>query len=310
MVPDGSGGAIVTWQDYRDRYGTMSDIYAQRIDLKGKVLWALNGVVVSIAPNDQVNPEIVSDGSGGAVIMWEDSRNGNLDIYAQRIDANGNLLWQPDGVAICTTSHPQEYPQIISDGAGGAIITWGDGRNGNVGIFAQRIHGSGYVLWVADGVAVSEPSSGHYPQIVSDGVGGAIIGWSYGVYDGIRAQRIDSSGSLLWAEGGVVISTDAAGPQNLRMAHDSNGGTIMIWQDDRNGYDASDIYAQRIDAGGKAKWPSDVAVRIAVFRQEDPQITSDGNGGVIVTWLDRGNGYVYAQRISGIGTLQWNSGRG
>jgi hypothetical protein len=307
MVSDGSDGAIVTWQDYRDRYGTMSDIYAQRIDWKGKVLWALDGVVVSIAPNDQVTPQIVSDGSDGAVIMWTDSRNGNLDIYAQKIDASGNLLWQPDGVAICTTAHSQEYPQIISDGAGGAIITWGDARNGSAAIFAQRIDTSGNVLWATDGVAVSEPSPGHYPQIVSDGAGGAVISWSYGVYDGIHAQRIDSDGHLLWAEGGVVISADAAGPQGLRMAHDLNGGTIMVWQDDRNGYDTSDIYAQRIDAGGKVKWPSDVGVRIAVYRQEDPQITSDGAGGAIITWLDKGKGQVYAQNISGNGTLQWSA---
>ena len=111
MVTDGAGGAIITWQDYRDRYGTMSDIYAQRIDWKGKVLWTLDGVVVSIAPNDQVNPKMVTDGSGGAIIIWEDSRNGNVDIYSQRIDADGNLLWLADGVAICTTAHSQEYPQ-------------------------------------------------------------------------------------------------------------------------------------------------------------------------------------------------------
>ena len=186
IVPDGSGGAIITWEDYRARYGTMADIYVQRVDWKSKVLWTLDGVAVSIAPNDQLKPKMVSDGSGGAVIVWEDSRNGNLDIYAQRIDSNGNLLWQSDGVAICTTAQPQEWPQITSDGAGGAIMTWSDGRNGKSVIYGQRVDADGQV-WVADGVAVSEPSSGHYPQIASDGAGGAVISWTYGVYDGIRA---------------------------------------------------------------------------------------------------------------------------
>ncbi|OGQ57841.1 MAG: hypothetical protein A3G39_03740 [Deltaproteobacteria bacterium RIFCSPLOWO2_12_FULL_43_16] len=91
IVSDGSGGAIVTWYDYRS--GTYSDIYAQRIDANGNVLWTTNGMAISTAANNQYYPQIVSDGSGGAIITWEDYRSGNWDIYGQRIDANGNVLW-------------------------------------------------------------------------------------------------------------------------------------------------------------------------------------------------------------------------
>ena len=40
---------------------------------------------------------------------------------------------------ICTAANDQYYPQIISDGSGGAIITWSDNRSGSHDIYAQRV---------------------------------------------------------------------------------------------------------------------------------------------------------------------------
>jgi len=51
--------------------------------------WLYNGVALCTASGDQQHPAIVSDGSGGAIVTWMDSRSGNLDIYAQRVDGFG-----------------------------------------------------------------------------------------------------------------------------------------------------------------------------------------------------------------------------
>jgi hypothetical protein len=311
ITSDGNGGAIITWQDYRDRYGTMSDIYAQKVDSHGKVQWTSDGVAVSTAPSDQVLPQIVSDGAGGAIITWEDNRNGTTDIYAQRIDASGSILWQADGVAICAAAYTQAYPQIVSDGQGGAIITWQDSRgnqNGPSNVYAQRISPTGTIHWVSDGVLVSGSNSGQHPQIVSDGNAGAIVTWFSGVSDGIHVQRIGADGIVLWATGGVVLSAAAAAPQALRMASDGKGGAIVTWQDDRNGYNASDIYTQGIDGSGNIKWPSDVAITTRLERQLDPQIIPDGQTGAVITWHDFQDGRIYAQRIGGDGKKQWKKG--
>jgi hypothetical protein len=93
--------------------------------------------------HSQEDPTIISDGSGGAIITWQDHRSGNYDIYAQGISSLGATQWSANGVAICTASHDQVHPTIISDGSGGAIITWQDGRSGNYDIYAQRIYKDG-----------------------------------------------------------------------------------------------------------------------------------------------------------------------
>ena len=134
---------------------------------------------ISTAANNQLTPTIASDGSGGAIITWQDLRSGTADIYAQRINASGVVQWTADGVAISTAANSQSSPTIVSDGSGGAIITWNDFRNdvSNSDVYAQRINASGVVQWTADGVAITtERVHGIYPpQIVSDGSGGAII---------------------------------------------------------------------------------------------------------------------------------------
>ena len=66
------------------------------------IMWANNGEVISNASNDQLYPEICSDGQGGAIITWKDERNSaDGDIYAQRVNSSGHAQWTADGVPIC-----------------------------------------------------------------------------------------------------------------------------------------------------------------------------------------------------------------
>ena len=105
--------------------------------------WSTNPAVnnaICTATGDQQNPQVISDGAGGAIITWWDVRSGIADIYAQRVNASGVVQWTANGVAICTATNEQYYPQLVSDGAGGAIITWHDRRSGsNWDIYAQNV---------------------------------------------------------------------------------------------------------------------------------------------------------------------------
>ena len=72
------------------------------------------------------NPAITSDGAGGAIVTWHDTRSGGTtDIYAQRVNASGAIQWTADGVALCTARGNQDYVWITIDGAGGAIVDVG-----------------------------------------------------------------------------------------------------------------------------------------------------------------------------------------
>jgi len=310
LIADGSGGAFITWQDFRS--GTGNDIYVQRVDSSGTVRWRADGVAICTAADQQWSPRLVSDGSGGAIITWYDNRNGNYDIYAQRVNSTGEVQWTADGVSISTETNLQMYPQLIADGSGGAIITWYDYRSGNGDIYAQREDSSGTVRWTADGVAISLVSVDQSsPRLVSDGSGGAIITWydDRSGNDDIYAQRVNSSGSVQWTTDGVVISAFTSYQIIDDIISDGSGGAIIAWYDGRNGSD--DIYIQRVNGSGVAQWTVDgVAISTVSGDQNCSCLIADGSGGVILAWSDYRNGVdndIYVQRVNSSGEVQWTA---
>ena len=315
ITTDGSGGAIIAWED--NRVDPNADIYARRVNASGVPQWTANGVAICTASKRQYHPKITTDGSGGAIIVWNDWRSGsNSDIYARRINGSGVLQWTADGEEICTESHDQTYATITTDGSGGAIIAWLDYRGGTVSpdIYAQRVNGSGVTQWTDDGVAICMAAGWQYSiAIISDGSGGAVIAWKDDRSGNwlIYAQRVDEDGDTLWADDGVAVCTGGNGQQDPTLTTDGSGGAIITWHE----YDSvtySDVYAQRVDASGSPQWGvNGVAICTAIHGQEYPQITTDGSGGAIITWDDErdgvGTGYadIYAQRVDGSGVPQW-----
>src|SRR5512143_526219 len=89
----------------------------------------LVNVPVCTAASVQWRPTLAPDGVGGVIIAWMDYRNGDSDVYAQRVSADGFPKWTADGVAISTATGYQSYPIVVPDGPGGALSTWSDARH-------------------------------------------------------------------------------------------------------------------------------------------------------------------------------------
>ncbi len=309
ISPDGFGGAVIAWYDYRAPGNP--DIYVQRVDTLGAALWTPDGVPACAILLNQTDPKICSDGAGGCIVAWEDERNGAADIYAQRVDASGTVLWTADGVAVCTADLAQQDLRIISDGMGGAFIAWEDYRTDG-DIYAQRIDPTGTVLWEADGVGICTASGPQFdPQLAPDGTGGLLVTWSdrrtwYDIY----AQRVNAGGVRQWPENGVPVCTVDEGQELPQLVPSGPGGAIIVWQDARNGTNNKDIYAQRVDSLGARLWAEGgVAVCTAPQAQDRPQIAPDGEMGAVITWMDfrNLNNDVFAARLDSLGEPLWQT---
>ena len=311
IVADGQGGVIVVWHDFR---AGNRDLYAQRISVDGKIQWDKNGVPVCVMDLDQSQPAAVGDGEGGAIIAWTDSRAGNQDVYAQRINADGKLLWDVRGVGVCVDAPLQEDVVAISDGASGVIITWEDLRNGNQDIYAQRIDKNGQPVWANNGEPVCLAAGDQFdPLLTTDGAGGAIVvWWDTGVPEWkVNAQRLDVQGKPLWGAGGVRVC-DVKGVQgNPFVLSDGANGAIVVWvdyRDDEMMFVEGDIYAQRLNAHGQQLWSKGgLPICKLPSNQQQPAGIGDGAGGVIVTWRDERDVYadIYAQRLDKDGKSLW-----
>ncbi len=177
IIPDGSGGAIISY------YGL--GLKAQRIDSNGNLMWGPDGTTVSPSMGSQV---MATDGKGGAIIAGIIYTNSNVRyVYAQHVDDNGNVLWQNNGIPLCTAPYGRDNPFIVSDGAGGAIVVWQDYRadptQSYSAIYAQRIMASGALLWELNGMLISTlPDSLMFPIVTADPYGNAwIMYWDNGV---------------------------------------------------------------------------------------------------------------------------------
>ena len=177
---DGAGGAIIAWEDSRNSGVTTDvDVYVQRLDPNGFPMWAAGGVAMCIDAGMQMTLQVVSDGANGAIVTWSDHRSGPATIYAQRVSSTGSMLWMANGVPLCTALPEQDFAVAVTDGAGGAIASWLDSRNGNFDVYAQRIDASGVVQWTAAGAAICTASGlQHSPFMTSDTNRVTVSGWS------------------------------------------------------------------------------------------------------------------------------------
>jgi hypothetical protein len=320
-VPDGAGGVLFTWMDYRS--GAYPDVYAQHVRATGDVdaAWPTGGLGVCTLPGFQGDPVIVSDGVGGAVIVWD---GGN--IFAHHVLSNGVLdpAWPATGRALCSVPNTESSPLMVSDGAGGAIAAWNDVRNGaNTDIYAQHVRANGQLdpAWPVDGRALcTAPYYQDVGGIVADGSGGAFVTWEDdrvdGVYKDIYAQHVLANGRVdpAWPVDGLGVCTAPGFQEAPTMVGDGSGGAIITWQDARTANGDYHVYAQHVLATGVADpvWPAGGrAVCTAPRHQERPVIVTDSAGGAVVVWLDyrNQNNYrdLYAQHVlaNGIVDTAW-----
>jgi len=159
-VVAGSGGDLTNPQIVRSTLGRSfiiweadyappnSDIFAQRINVFGDTLAAR--IPICTALYGQTAPRAAAGPGGSCYIVWQDGRGaiGEDDVFAQELDASGNILGDANGCSFAgvpgSDDGTQSNPQIVSVEIGGsttvpgahALVVWNDNRNGTLDIYA------------------------------------------------------------------------------------------------------------------------------------------------------------------------------
>jgi hypothetical protein len=142
--------------------------------------------------------KVTGDGTGGSIAIYEDTLGG--DIYAQRISADGKVLWEGKGAFLGESKkdfYSFSYFHIVSDNTGGAFISWSE-LTGQKAFthHVLRLDSVGRISWQKD-----------FPnlrQMINDDAGGVIIEYISGTGENtLLFNRLDSNGDLLWGEAGI-----------------------------------------------------------------------------------------------------------
>lgn len=299
MVADGTGGVILGW-------ATQEEHRVLREDGSGSTLWAhpisSQGTGLKLAAGED----------GESFIMWR--HLDNPYFVAQKLSARGQTLWgeggMPEGVRIkhLDTALPPE-PQIISDGVGGAFISWAEVVGGEMPSYI-------WLCWIGDeGQILStnpirELTSTVNSQVraVADGQLGVIVVWEdHREGMAIYAQKVNAKAQSVWQENGVSVCTDipAVSPR-FEATSNGDGGVIMVWIDGNY-----NLYAQTLDASGEKQW-DDGGIQIGKGVSDLPVIISgDKENGYIIGWCMGKDAHLpeksYIQKVNAEGNLLWGS---
>jgi hypothetical protein len=122
------------------------DIYVQKYNLKGQPQWMKDGNPVIKMKGSQMSQRIISDHTSGTIVAWLDKRSKTQrgNILSQRISSDGKRLWDSSGVALASNANSEKsYLNLIPAKGKSITAVFKENRNGQNGIFGQRILSSG-----------------------------------------------------------------------------------------------------------------------------------------------------------------------
>jgi hypothetical protein len=253
--------------------------------------------------------DIVTDGAGGVIVIWDDEGESGLNqVFAQRVDNQGNPVWS-DSTLVGNGTY--QYNSLRTDRFGGAFLAL-QAKNQGV-IFQVQVGHNGELMGLTQ----------YYPYEVGDGSGGSIsasidlvqpVVSSSLIYDTLSIQRLDAEDVPVWPEKQVFSSQLGYEILNLNCISDDNGGIFLSWQLVRGDTAHGITYAQRLDAAGNILFGNS---GVNVFGTTDiyqgwASVLSDGFGGIfVVAPMSSGNfggNRVCVQHINLNGDRLWGKG--
>ncbi len=244
----------------------------------------------------QQNPDIAVGPDGSFIIVWEDGRKENLDVYAQRYNQFGTPLGSNFRVNDDTGSGDQYHPVVAIDGDGDFVIAWIDQRNYedysySADIYAQRYNSAGNPR--GSNFKVNEDTAAYhgydYPAVAMDYSGRFVItwkGWRSNSYDwDIFAQIYRSSGTRFGLNFKVNPDTgliSQLAPSIAIDTSDADHSFIIAWVSHHN------IYARRYDLtyGNPVGDTFIVDDDTGAIDPATTGIATDGLGNLFITWDD------------------------
>ncbi len=226
---------------------------------------------------------------GAAIFVWSDTRYGMRNVFAHKIDKNGDFVWGESGAVITDLPGRQEDPVAIEDGSGGAFIAWVDYRFDDSGdIFMQHVDYNGTILLDPNGVALAQQTGQQISiNMCTDSLGGVFVTWQDkrgGVDDDIYGTHVSSDHTIIAPGSGVPV-VSVGGTQSAKsIEYAGNNEAFICWSDSRLGENI-DIYGQRLDVSMQLIFEENgIPIANTLGLETRPRATFVNNTTSFVTW--------------------------
>jgi hypothetical protein len=291
----------IGWEDFTDFMD--SRIKGQKLNAEGNLQWGSQGVTIVDRTGNDEFCDIV-----GNFFIWQSVDYNRENIFCKLVDENGNTAvgWDEDGLDVCvdTTFSARNARGIMV--TEGLLIVWDDLRNGDLDIYAQLVTYDGTILWETNGIPlVSVEDDQQFSNMIFDEDDGLFMVWNdfrTGTFYDVYMQKYDNTGACVWQENGLEVVVKTSNQQSPYLT--SNGEEFMVFWEDYDLIDQSNLKAQMIDANGNLIWPTNgFNICDAIKNQNKPMAVTGSDGYCYVIWEDtRSSGKtdiynIYAQKI-------------
>lgn len=305
VATDVNGGMVVVWEDQRrGNLKDASDIFVSRFNYIGGIIF---GDLIVNDTTELVSrklPDAAVTPLGNSVVVWQDTRGGQQDIYGQRIDRNGNLQGSNFKVNRFGGLYFNTNPSCAVDRFGKFAVVWSGVESGVRNIYFQLFDSNGDTIGSSlkvndDGQAVEHD----HPKVAMDWSGNFVVAW-HDQRDGLNRiflQRYNSAGVKI--DTNFQLQQDIVNPVEQEFDLDVNdaGIFVLVWIESRS---SQAVYAQIYDASGYPQGNNILATDDPLSLPQGPKVSVDNDTFFIVTWTDHrdGNPNIYYQKFYHDGT--------
>ncbi len=235
VIPTQNTGWYVSWFDSNPATTRPIgyDVFYQRLSNRGAEQFPHDGQMVADLTNSSTEDYgLAMDTGGHALIAFLDTREGtNQQITAAKMSQHGAPIWGTLGVQLTSDSSFHADPKIAGTSDGGIVVGWTSDSN----VVLQKLNAAGQPQW-GSGIVFSESGFNYtLADLHAADNGSVILSWvrgaGFGSNSQLRANKVSSSGSILWGAGNVDIF-DLGSLQFGNFpyfTYDGNGGAVFAW---------------------------------------------------------------------------------
>ncbi len=300
-------GLLLVWSD---AHAETRDIYVQRVNGQGNPVWA-EPRVVDNKPGFQRNPVLAKTSDGYYMVAWVDTYARQIgDIRIQKIDSEGQILWQQGGIPVTDYDAWKYDLRLVPDNLGGVIITWSSESDGDMYSYAQSYGADGTRRWQENGINLTNLNYYSISSILPDGDNGMIFAYS-SVYESnsrVYLNRFGMDGTPLWVA--PICHGDSIGMFRGGLLCQGMNSFYLSWSTYAN--NGSEQYLQQYSLAGSPIWPQPQLLTPA-GRNWDLSLLlhSESDNSLLMAGLHNDDNYspsLYLYKFDSAGQALWGSG--
>lgn len=210
-----------------------------------------NVTLVSHTDDAVEEPDIAVTGSGAYLVVWQDARNGDLDIYGQQLTSSGSLNGSNFAIASITGSNESSPDVAWNASASTYLVVW-DALQSDINVqsklLGQRVNTSGnlvgntIIFATTDLITNGDTGVVSNPSVTSTD-GKWLVVWqeerTSATETDIKGRSVHSDGVLLGETISLVVHEEKQ--ENAVIMAGSQDFSLLAWQDNREG--GWDLYA-------------------------------------------------------------------